>query len=185
MWNSSVEVDVTWYALGIIIISIIVDYFRSKNLLKVAKESGGSQALEADALHFSSDMWSSLAVLIGLVGVLSGISWADTAWAIAVSLFVLHAGFQLGKRTISVLIDTAPKWTEERIRKISIQVPGITHVWNIRLRTLEWTIIAAEIEVWFPSKMSIGEAVKVKKLVIHAIRDEFLNAQVIVHSTVL
>ncbi|MDD2745587.1 MAG: cation diffusion facilitator family transporter, partial [Candidatus Gracilibacteria bacterium] len=176
---------VTWYALAIIIISIVVDFFRSRNLLKVARESGGSQALEADALHFSSDMWSSGAVLVGLVGVLLGFAWADTVGPIAVSVFVLHAGFKLGKRTIEVLIDTAPPGTEARLREIVTGVTGVQFVGTIRVRTMEGTILITEIEVGFPSKMTVGDAFKIKQKVTLAIQETFANAQVIVHSSIL
>ena len=64
--NKNIEIEVTAYAFGVIILSIIVDISRSRALSKVAKRTN-SQALEADALHFSSDIWSSVVVLVGLV----------------------------------------------------------------------------------------------------------------------
>ena len=68
-----------------------------------------SEALEADALHFGSDMWSSIAVLVGLGGVAFGYPWADSAAAVVVALFVCLAGWRLGRRTIDTLTDTAPR----------------------------------------------------------------------------
>ena len=68
-------VEATIAAFAIIAASIVVDFFRSRTLSRVAEETS-SQALEADALHFGSDMWSSVAVLIGLGGVALGYSWA-------------------------------------------------------------------------------------------------------------
>src|SRR6476619_2958474 len=61
-------VDATILAFGVIIASVVVDFFRSRALSQTAKETQ-SQALEADALHFSADLWASLAVLAGLLGV--------------------------------------------------------------------------------------------------------------------
>ena len=90
-----------------IAVSIVVDFFRARALYRVAKETA-SEALEADALHFGSDMWSSAAVLIGLGAVLMGFPWADSAAAIIVALFICVAGWRLGRRTIETLTDTAP-----------------------------------------------------------------------------
>ena len=59
-------VEATPYAFAVIVVSIVVDFFRARTLSRVA-EATSSQALEADALHFSSDLLSSIAVLIGLV----------------------------------------------------------------------------------------------------------------------
>ena len=65
------EVEVGFVAIGVVVTSIVVDFYRARHLQKVA-EATGSQALEADALHFSSDMWSSAVVLVGLGLVLRG-----------------------------------------------------------------------------------------------------------------
>src|SRR6185312_5936218 len=61
-------VEATAWAFAVIAVSIVVDFLRARLLYRVARETG-SEALEADALHFGSDMWSSIAVLAGLGGV--------------------------------------------------------------------------------------------------------------------
>lgn len=100
------------------IFSIIVDYSRSRALKKVAIETK-SQALEADALHFSSDILSSLTVIAGLIFVSLGIAKADAIAAIGVSFFVLHVGYKLGRRTIDVLVDKTPGGLSRRINRIA------------------------------------------------------------------
>ena len=121
LFFASVEVNVTWYAFAVVILSIIIDISRSRALKKVAKETK-SQALEADALHFSSDILSSLVVLLGLILMSFGINGADAIAALFVALFVMHAGYTMGKRTIKVLMDAAPEGTietlEDQIRKV-------------------------------------------------------------------
>ena len=87
------------WAFGVIIASMVIDFFRARALSKAAKETQ-SHALEADALHFSSDLWSSLAVLVGLAGVYFGLPWADSAAALIVAVLVCVAGWRLGRRTI-------------------------------------------------------------------------------------
>jgi divalent metal cation (Fe/Co/Zn/Cd) transporter len=89
--NGQQHIDVTWWAVVIIGGSILVDFSRSRALNKVALKTS-SEALEADALHFSSDMWSSFVVLLGLVAVWLGFPLADAVAAIIVSFFVALAG---------------------------------------------------------------------------------------------
>jgi len=93
LFLKNVEIDVTWYAFAVIILSIVVDYSRSRALKKVADKTQ-SQALEADALHFSSDIWSSAVVLIGLIFVSFGIKGADAIAAMGVAVFVIIAGYR-------------------------------------------------------------------------------------------
>jgi len=131
----NVEVEATWYAFAVIIVSIIVDISRSRALSKVGKETG-SQALEADALHFSSDILSSGVVLIGLVFVSFGINGADAIAAIGVSLFVALAGYRLGKRTINVLLDAAPEGISEKAKEIVESIEGVIAVESVRSRPL-------------------------------------------------
>jgi cation diffusion facilitator family transporter len=100
-------VEATVAAFVVIALSIAVDFFRARVLSRVA-EATSSEALSADALHFSSDMWSSIAVLVALGGVALGFDWADAAAALIVAIFICIAGWRLGRRTIDTLTDTAP-----------------------------------------------------------------------------
>src|SRR3989339_236206 len=72
-----VHIEVTVWSFAVIVTSIIIDFSRSRALYKVAKKHD-SQALEADALHFSTDIWSSTVVLIGLIGVTFNFQYADS-----------------------------------------------------------------------------------------------------------
>src|SRR5215217_8056551 len=125
------EVEATPAAFAVIIVSIVVDFFRARVLYRVAGETA-SEALEADALHFGSDMWSSIAVLIGLGGVALGFKWGDAVAALVVSLFVCVAGWRLGRRTIETLTDTAPEGAARELTRISERVPGVVSVERVR-----------------------------------------------------
>jgi cation diffusion facilitator family transporter len=100
-----IEINVWSYV--VVIISIIVDLTRSRALSRVAKKFN-SQALEADALHFSTDIWSSAVVLLGLVCANFGFFFADSVAALMVAFIVIIVSYRLGKRSISVLLDHAP-----------------------------------------------------------------------------
>lgn len=129
------NVVVTIWAFGVIVVSIVVDFFRARALKRTA-DATQSQALEADALHFSSDLWASLAVLIGLVGVYFGYGWADSAAAIVVAVLVCVAGWRLGRRTIETLTDTAPAGAAETITSIVKNVVGVVAVEKVRARVV-------------------------------------------------
>src|SRR6266702_5643646 len=126
-------VEATIWAFAVIIVSIVVDFFRARLLYRVAAETS-SEALEADALHFGSDMWSSVAVLIGLGLVVLGYPWADSAAAVVVAIFICIAGWRLGRRTIETLTDTAPPGAADKISAAVARIPGVVAVERLRVR---------------------------------------------------
>ncbi len=138
---ATVEVETTWWSVGVILISIAIDITRSRALYKVARETG-SQALEADALHFSSDILSSIAVLVGLGLVWLGWPKGDAVAALGVAGFVLLAGWRLGSRTIDVLVDAAPQGLAERVEQVAAAVPGVARVERVRARPAGPTVFA-------------------------------------------
>ena len=140
-------VEATIWAFGVIVVSIVVDFFRARALSHTAAKTS-SHALEADALHFSSDLWSSLAVLIGLFGVHFGVSWADSVAALVVAMLVCIAGWRLGRRTIDMLIDVAPPGAAAKITAIAAKIPGVVKVDQVRARAVgETTFIDLTVAV--------------------------------------
>jgi cation diffusion facilitator family transporter len=138
-----VEITPNAWAFLVVIVSIMVDISRSRMLSRAARKHH-SQALEADALHFSTDVWSSVAVLVGL-----GLVWlgqhvlprqapilerADAAAAIGVAFIVLYVSFMLGKRTVDALLDSAPDGLAEKINEAAAGVDGVIKMGQIRVR---------------------------------------------------
>jgi cation diffusion facilitator family transporter len=111
--NTHIEISVWSYV--VVVSSIIIDVNRSRMLYKVARKHN-SQALEADALHFSTDIWSSAVVLLGLICAQFGVYWADSVAALAVAVIVLSVSYRLGKRAVDVLLDKAPVDTVPYLR---------------------------------------------------------------------
>jgi cation diffusion facilitator family transporter len=138
-----VAVDPSLWAFLVIIVSIVIDISRSKMLFRAAKKHR-SQALEADALHFSTDVWSSAVVLGGLVVVWLGrkalpgragiLNRADAVAALGVAFIVLFVSYRLGKRTIDVLLDRAPDGLKARISAAADEVEGVLSAGKVRLR---------------------------------------------------
>ena len=84
-------------------------------------------------MHFRSDLWSSLAVLVGLAGVYFGMPWADPA-ALVVAVLVCIAGWRLGKRTVDSLTDVAPAGSSQKITAIAQRIAGVVEVRQVRAR---------------------------------------------------
>jgi cation diffusion facilitator family transporter len=127
------QVEATRWAFLVMLLSIVVDFFRARALYRAAEQTS-SEALEADALHFSSDMWSSLAVVIGLVGITLGYARADSVAAIVVSVVICIAGWRLARRTIDTLTDTAPPGVADRITAAVTRVPSVVEIERLRVR---------------------------------------------------
>lgn len=128
-----VHVEINVWSFAVIVISIIVDFSRSRALARAAKKYN-SQALEADALHFSSDILSSLVVLAGLVFAKLGMNYADSLAALIVALIVIVASWRLAGRTMDALLDKAPHGLDRRIAEQVMQIPGVAGVHKVRLR---------------------------------------------------
>jgi len=126
-------VDANALAFAAIALSLIVDVVRWRSLTRIAKETG-SDALAGDALHFSSDLVSSVLVLIGLAATRLGVAHADALASIGVALFIAVAGFRLGRRTIDALVDAAPKGLAGTVRAAVEAEPGVAGVDFLRLR---------------------------------------------------
>ena len=126
-------VDANVFAFGAIVVSIVVDLVRWRTLTVVAARTG-SDALAADALHFSSDLVASALVLVGLAATRAGLPHADALAAAGVALFIGVAGFRLGRRTVDALVDAAPKGMAQSLRLAVEQVPGVAGTDFIRLR---------------------------------------------------
>ncbi|HNX22648.1 MAG TPA: cation diffusion facilitator family transporter [Spirochaetota bacterium] len=133
LMTGNVKIEVTVWSYIVVISSIAVDFSRSRALMKAAKIHN-SQALEADAIHFSTDIWSSSVVLLGLVCSNFGFYYADPVAALFVALIVIYVCFILGKKAVDVLLDGAPADYVEVVEKIAENVRGLTSVHDIKAR---------------------------------------------------
>ncbi|MFX1482563.1 MAG: cation diffusion facilitator family transporter [Promethearchaeota archaeon] len=125
--------EATFWGIVVMVTSIVVDYERSQMLYKNARKHN-SQALEADALHFRTDMLSSVVVLIGLSFVWAGVPIGDPFGAIGVSFVILFVSFNLAKRAYNALVDHAPEGVSEKISELCSQIPGVVECRRVRVR---------------------------------------------------
>jgi cation diffusion facilitator family transporter len=127
------QVQVTVWSVAVMLTSIVIDVSRSRMLARMAKKYR-SQALEADALHFRTDVWSSAVVIVGLASVKLGWWWGDAVAALGVSALVVWVSVQLGRRTVDALLDTAPAGMEERVAAAVSTVEGVRDCHQVRVR---------------------------------------------------
>ena len=141
LFFKEVLVEASIWAFVVMGISIVIDFSRSRALARVAKKYD-SQALEADALHFSTDIWSSSVVIGGLL-LVRGADWLGLAWlakadalaAMGVAGIVVYVSAQLGRRTIAALLDAVPGGVQDQIvNAIRDEVEGVLGVTRVRVR---------------------------------------------------
>jgi len=171
-------VETGWPVFGVLIVSILVDFTRSRHLAAVAKEEG-SEALAADALHFQSDLISSVLVLIGLGAAHFGFKQGDALSALGVALFIAVAGFQLGRRTIESLLDTAPRDLAPRLAAAIAATPGVIGVESLRLRTVGAQVIGEAI-IGVSRALRLEQAARIKECVAAAIAAEEPRVELLV-----
>jgi len=182
-----VDVEVTIWSFVVMITSIAIDVSRSRVLARTAKKYN-SQALEADALHFQTDIWSSSVVILGLICVKTGewfpaLAWlreADAIAALGVCALVIWVSWQLGRRTIDALVDTAPAGMEERILAAVQAVPGVQNCHAIRVR-YSGPVAFIDLHVLVDGNQTLFEAHALTETIEGVIRQIVPGADVTVH----
>ncbi len=136
----SVEIEPSVWAFVVMGVSIVVDSWRSRRLQRIA-EKYDSQALQADALHFSTDIWSSSVVILGLALVMLGrkyqLHWlakADPIAALFVACIVVYVSSRLALQTVDTLLDAAPAGIRSRIIEAVFKVDGVLEIDRVRIR---------------------------------------------------
>jgi cation diffusion facilitator family transporter len=135
-----IEIEPSIAAFGVMIFSMGVDWWRSRALGRIAMKYD-SQALEADALHFSTDIWSAGVVVLGLALVMLGrsyrVDWlrdSDPVAALIVAGVVVSVSWRLARRTIDALLDAAPPGVRSQIYDAVSRVDGVLEVDRVRIR---------------------------------------------------
>jgi cation diffusion facilitator family transporter len=140
MFFRTVHIQPSVTAVLVLFVALAIDMNRARALNKVAKKHL-SEALEADALHFSTDVWSTIVVIVGIVLVWAGEYWhlpwliyADAMAGLGVAGVILWVGSQLGKRTLEALLDVAPAGLQDEISAAVGKMDGVLDVERVRVR---------------------------------------------------
>lgn len=136
----SVHIQPSITAIVILLAALAIDITRSRKLNQVARKYS-SEALEADALHFSTDIWSTVVVIAGIGFVWAGETWkipglvyADALAGLTVAGVIIWVGSRLGKRTLDALLDVAPKGLQQQIISAVSRMEGVLEVDRVRVR---------------------------------------------------
>ena len=184
----SVEIEPNVWAFVVMGISIIIDKWRSRRLRRVA-EKYDSQALLADALHFSTDIWSSSVVILGLALVLVGrtfsIPWlskADPIAALIVACIVVYVSWRLARQTIDALLDAAPAGVRVRIIRQVSRLDGVLAVDRVRIRR-GGNKYFADISIAMPRNVTFQKSEQVANDAARVVRTLLPGADVVVNAT--
>lgn len=183
----SVEVEPSVAAFLVMGFSIATDFWRSRALKRVAVKYD-SQALEADALHFSTDIWSSCAVILGLSVVWAGrslhmpsLQLADPIAALFVAGIVMTVTYRLGRETVDALVDAAPAGLHDAVVQAVDGVTGVLTTESVRLRRAGNRTFA-DVRVAIARTLSFERTETVSKDVAAAVRGVVPNAEITVRA---
>ncbi len=187
VFNHSVVLRHSIWPVLVLVTSIGVDYWRSKRLRAVAMRTG-SPALATDAIHFASDIWSTVAVLCGLgaswAGAQFGIGWlryADPFAAVVVSLMILRMTLYLGRESVSVLMDEVPVETRRRLVHEVEQVKGVLEVEQARVRR-SGSGYFADLTLALPRRFTFEHTGELVREATDAVHRALPEADVVIHT---
>lgn len=174
------------WPFAVLLLSMAVDLMRSRALGRVARQTH-SQALEADALHFSMDIWSSLAVIGGLLAGFAAQYWrlawlrfGDPLAALVVSMIIFKVCWKLARQTVDVLTDAAPIETRRRVAESVRRLPNVLGIERVRLR-LSGNHYFADLTVGMPRNLSFQSIERIKEQVSSAVHRILPDADVVVN----
>src|SRR5215813_14438091 len=183
-----VHIEPSLAAFLVLFLSMAVDFWRSRALGKIASKYD-SQALQADALHFSTDIWSSAVVILGLVLVVVGrnyrISWladADPVAALFVAVIVVYVSSRLARRTIDALLDAAPGDERGKIIDEIGKVDGLLEIDRVRIRRAGNRYFA-DVTIGLARNVTFQRSEQISAAVTDAVHQVLPGADVVVHST--
>jgi cation diffusion facilitator family transporter len=168
-----------WMGSLVMAVSAIVNIIVSRKLYKVAHETN-SIALEADALHLKTDVYTSAGVALGLLLIiLTDIKWMDPVIAILVALFIIKESHNLLKRAFWPLLDSA--WAEDEIKDLEKKLNDMgVNYHELRTRKAgNYRFIDIHVEI--PGNESVGDAHKYCDQIEDELMAVYENLNVTIH----
>jgi len=192
------------WPFAVLAFSIAIDFTRSRTLSRIAREHT-SDALAADSVHFATDMWASLAVMVGLAATYAGerlvlpwLEYADPLAAIAVSGVILRVSWRLARRTVDALLDATPttdpsdgpqskdaKQSKDQLRQNLIRdlraIPGVMSVDRLRTRR-SGADYFADVTLGMPRNLTFQRSEQLTMAATEAVRRHLPGADVVIHT---
>lgn len=174
-----IELEAVGIGTIVMIISAIVNTIVSTRLYKVAKETN-SVALEADALHLKTDVYTSLGVAAGLVLImLTGINWLDPVVAIAVAGFIIFESFNLLNRAFNPLLDTA--WKDKDIEELENRLKNLEVNYHDLRTRISGNYLFIDLHIQIPEDVSVGDAHRYCDKIENELTVAYRNLSVTIH----
>ncbi len=175
----------------VLLLSIVVDITRSRTLRRVAREQR-SEALEADAAHFGTDIWSALAVLIGLLASYVGqrrhialLELSDPIAALLVTAVIIYVTVQLARRTLDSLLDATPPEVRAQLRGKLVHeieaIPDVLKAERIRLRR-SGSDYFVDLTLSLPRNLTFQRSEQVTSAATTAVQEHLPGADVVIHT---
>ncbi len=183
----AVHIEPSLAAFGVLLVSMAVDWWRSHKLRRIAQKYD-SQALEADALHFSTDIFSSGVVLVGLALVWAGRSWniswltkADPIAALVVSGVIVQVSWRLARQTVDALLDAAPSGLRSQVIEDVLKINGVIEVERVRIRRAGNRYFA-DLTVGLARNVTFQRSGQVVSAIVEAVHRILPDCDVVIHS---
>jgi len=187
MFYHHVEIEPTAAAFAVMSFSMIVDFWRSRALKTIA-DKYQSQALQADALHFGTDVLSSGVVIVGLLLVTAGrrlhiaqLQDADPIAALFVAGVVMYVSSRLARQTVDALLDAAPTGARSQIMSEVARIDGVLEMDRVRIRRAGNKYFA-DLSVGLGRNVTFQRSEQITDRVTQAVRQVLPDADVVVHS---
>ena len=185
--HHSVHIEPSLAAFGVLLASMGVDYWRSHKLKKIAVKYD-SQALEADALHFSTDIFSTAVVALGLaavwIGRARGLTWlgnADSYAALVVSAVIVQVSWRLARQTVDALLDAAPVGYRNSVIDAALKINGVIEVERVRIRRAGNRYFA-DLTVGLARNVTFQRSGQVVSEISKAVHEILPDCDVVIHS---
>jgi cation diffusion facilitator family transporter len=180
LMSGNALVEITIWSYVVVIISIVIDFTRSRKLLKEAKRNN-SQALEADAIHFSTDILSSGCVLLGLIFANLGYHKADSIAAICVALIILYIAYGMSKKAVDVLLDKVPENVTGKVEELLNSRKEVIKYHDLKIRAAGANIFI-KVNVHFLSELDLQTTHQLCDSIEAEIMKAIPNSDVTVHA---
>jgi cation diffusion facilitator family transporter len=178
-FGEPIELESLWLGAVVMFVSAVVNTIVSRKLYKVARETN-SVALEADALHLKTDVYTSLGVAVGLsLIILSDIKWFDPIIAILVALFIIRESFVLLKKAFFPLIDSS--WADDEVKDLENKLNKMdVNYHDLRTRVAgNYRFIDVHVEI--PKNESVGNAHNYCDKIEDELKSTYSNLTVTIH----
>ena len=179
LMGAEIELDNLWIGSLVMAISAVVNIIVSRKLYKVARETK-SVALEADALHLKTDVYTSAGVAVGLLLILiTDIKWLDPVVAILVALFIIKESYELLRRAFWPLLDSA--WGEDEVESLERKLNDMEVNYHELRTRMSGNYRFIDIHVELPKEESVEDAHKYCDQIEDELMASYDNLNVTIH----